>query len=195
MRRRPKALPRCAMRCPCSASPRPTPTRMSPISSSGSALLPSATRSSNVAVHGRAEDRRAVGFAALRERRVRAGRDARRRRRRRGHHRQSEDDRRHSRKAEGLGLARGHRDTRRGLYDLCRIPVAEGTLRSGRRPGLRQSAQHGGRVAAPEGPVRHRQPQPQILCLRLGLHVGGSGADAVRFGAEIRATGGSRSAR
>ena len=42
------------------------------------------------------------------------------------------------------------------------------------RPGLRQPAQHGGRVAAPEGPVGHRQPQPEILRLCLGLHQRGS---------------------
>ena len=85
------------------------------------------------------------------KRRVRAGRDARRRHGRRGHHRQSQDDRRHSAQAERLGLAGVDRDPRRGLHDLCRIPGAEGALGGGRRPGLRQSAQHGGRLAAPEG--------------------------------------------
>ena len=68
-------------------------------------------------------------------------------------------------------------------------------LGGGRRAGLRQSAQHGGRLAAPEGPVGHRQPQPQVLRLCLGLRQRGAGADAVRGGAEVRATGASRSAR
>ena len=44
-------------------------------------------------------------------------------------------------------------------------------------------------------PVHHRQPQPQVLRLCLGLHDRGPGADAVRCGAEVRASGGSRSAR
>ncbi len=42
---------------------------------------------------GRAQDRRAVGLAPLRERRAGAGRDARRRRHRRGRHRQHRDAR------------------------------------------------------------------------------------------------------
>ena len=91
--------------------------------------------------------------------------------------------------AERLRLAGGDRDPRRGLHDLCRIPGTEGALRSDRRPGLRQPPQHGGRLVAPEGPVGDRQPQPEILRLCLGLHNRGPGADAVRFGAEIRRLG------
>ena len=121
-------------------------------------------------LHRRAQDRRALGLAALREGRVRAGRDARRRHGRRGHHRQPQDHRRHPAQAEGLGLARRDRDTRRGLYDLCRVPGAEGALGRRWRSGLRQSAQHRSRLAAPEGPVDHRQPQPEILRLCVGLH-------------------------
>ncbi len=98
-------------------------------------------------------------------------------------------------KLKGSGWPDVHRDPRRGLHDLCRVPGAEGALGRRRRAGLRQSAQHRGRLAAPEGSVGHRQPQPEILRLCLGLRQRGSGADAVRGGAEIRATGASRSAR
>ena len=66
--------------------------------------------------HGRAEDRRALRVAALREWRTRAGRDARRRRRRRGRHRQPADDRRDPEHAERQARRRA-RGARRGLYD------------------------------------------------------------------------------
>ncbi len=117
-RRRSRASPRSGMPCPCSASPRPIPTRTWSISSSAASASSSATRISKHRLHRRAQDRRPFGLAALRERRVRAGRDARRRRGGRGHHRQPQDHRRYPAQAEGLGLAAEHRDPRRGLHDL-----------------------------------------------------------------------------
>ena len=109
---------------------------------------------------GRAEDRRPVGFAALRGRRVRAGRDARRRDGGRGHHRQSRDHRRDPAATARKRLARRHRDSRRGVHDPRRVQGAQRQVGGRGRADLRQPAQHRRRLAAPARPCGHRQPQP-----------------------------------
>ena len=104
-----------------------------------------------------------------------------------------QDHRRHSEAARGHGLARGARGARRGLYDPCRVRRAQGALGGRGRAGLRQSAQHGRRFAAPEGPLGHRQAQTQVLRLWLGGGQRADRADPVRGGAEARRMGVRRS--
>ena len=99
----------------------------------------------------RAEDRRPVDVAALRGRRTRHRRDPRRRRRGRGRHRQYPHARGRAAEAEGPQRARDLRGARRGLHDQEGLPRAQRAAEGGRRYHLRQSAQFGGRLAAPEG--------------------------------------------
>ncbi len=65
-------------------------------------------------------------------------------------------DGRRARRARGAG---------RGLHAARRLRGAQRAAGRGGRPPLRQPPQLGGRVAAPEGPVDHRQPRPGVLDL------------------------------
>ena len=99
----------------------------------------------------RAEDRRAVDVAALRGRRTRHRGDPRRRRRGRGRHRQYPHAGRRAAEAERPQRARRLRGARRGLHDQEGVSRAERAAEGGRRHHLRQSAQFGRGLAAPEG--------------------------------------------
>ena len=131
------------MPCRCCRSTTRSPMKMSRLCRAHPPL-PRARRGRAAGLHRRAEDRRAVAVAALRERQARQRRDARRRRRRRGRHRQCPDDQGHSARAEGHGCPGRLRDARRGLHDQCRLPGAERAPAGGGRQRLRQSAQYGG---------------------------------------------------
>ena len=116
----------------------------------------------------RAEDRRPVAVAALRERRTGPRGDARRRLYRRGRHRQCPHHQGHSAQAEGPQHSRGLRDARRSLHAQEGFSRAQQEAGGSRRHGLRQSAQFGGGLAAPEGRLDHRVAAAEILRLYLG---------------------------
>ena len=130
--------------------------------------LPQARRRRPHRLQRRAEDRRAVDVAALRGRRTRHRRDPRRRRRGRGRHRQYPHARGRAAEAEGPQRARHLRGARRGLHDQAGLPRAQRAAEGGRRSRLRQSAQFGGGLAAPEGSVHHRLAAARLLRLCLG---------------------------
>ena len=135
----------------------------------------------------RAEDRRAVDVAALRGRRTRHRGDARRRRRGRGRHRQYPHAQGRAEEAEGPQGARDLRGARRGLHDQAGFPRAQRTAEGRRRHHLRQSAQFGGGLAAPEGCLDHRLAAARILRLRLGRDERDAGRHAVRHDRLVRA--------
>ena len=128
--------------------------------------------------HGRAEDRRAVDLAAVREWRAEKRRHARRWRGRRGRDRQHPHAEGCAAQAEGQGPSRADRGARRDLHDdegLRSIPG--GRDGSGpQAPG--QSAQRGGGKPAPEGCVDHGVAAAALLCLHVGLCVGAVCEDA-----------------
>ena len=89
-----------------------------------------------------------------------------------------------------------HRDARRGLHELCRIPVAEGTLRGGRqaRTMSTRATRRRDRCArrtprSPPAATSNSSPMPGASIRRCRPPT------QCEFGAEIRATGASRSAR
>ncbi len=107
-------------------------------------------------LHRRAEDRRPVDVAALRARPAGHGGDPRRRHDRRERHRQHPHHPRDP-AATAEGRAGRRRDPRRGLYAPRRFPGAQ-RAHGGERPGLRQSAQFGGRQPAPARPRGDHAP-------------------------------------
>ena len=114
----------------------------------------------------RAQDRRALLLAALRERRTRSGGDARRRLRGRGRHRQRAHDLGDS---EPAARRAAHlRGARRGLYAPRRFRRAQRPSGGGGQADLRQSAQLRRRLAAPARPAHHRLAAARLLRLRLG---------------------------
>ena len=82
--------------------------------------------------------------------------------------------------AQGQEDPAGLRDPRRDLHDQGGLPRAQQAAGGGGRAGVRQSAQLGGRLAAPEGPEHHRVAAAALLRLHLGRDRGQGGADAVR---------------
>ncbi len=120
--------------------------------------------------HGRAEDRRPVAVAALRERRTGHRRDARRRHRGRGRHRQYAHAQGHSAEAQGQGHPGDRGGARRGLHAQKADFLALNEKQQGGRPRsrLRQSAQLGRGLAAPEGPGHHRVAAAELLRLCVG---------------------------
>ncbi len=69
---------------------------------------------------------------------------------------------------KGRHLAENLRGARRGLHDQAGLSETERTAEGSGRANLRQSAQLGRRLAAAEGPKRHRLAPARLLCLRLG---------------------------
>ena len=69
------------------------------------------------------------------------------------------------------------------------VPRAQQAAGRGRRAALRQSAQHRGRLAAPEGPDDHRVAAAALLRLRLGRDERDAGRHAIRH-AEVAQDGG-----
>ena len=108
----------------------------------------------------RAEDRRARDQPALRGRPAHACADPRRRPHRRGRHPQRPHHRRGPRAAPRRRRARARRDPRRGLLPARGVRRPQRQPRGRRQGAVRQPAQHGGRVAAAEGPTGHRDPRP-----------------------------------
>ena len=128
----------------------------------------------------RAQDRRPVLLAALREGAAGAGGDARRRHDRRGRHRQCPHDRRHSRRAAGRRAGRV-RGARRSLYEQGAIsPLSTQRQAETRRQDFRQSAQRRRRLAAPEGPGDHRRAAAALPRPWLGRGSSAAGRDAER---------------
>ena len=77
-------------------------------------------------LHGRAQDRRALHHAALRERQAGPGRDPRRRLRRRERHRQCPHHRRHSQnRSNRAGFPDPFEVQRRDLYEPRRLPAPQ----------------------------------------------------------------------
>ena len=149
--------------------------------------LPQARRGRQDRFQRRAEDRRAVDVAALRGRRTRHRRDPRRRRGGRGRHRQYPHARGRAAEAEGPQRARDLRGARRGLYDQAGLSRAQRTAEGGRRHHLRQSAQFGGGLAAPEGSGDHRLAPARLLRLCLGRDERDAGGHPVRHDRLVRA--------
>ena len=176
--RRRAASPRCATRCRCCRCKMPSMPRRWLISSRASAASSICKEDEAARIHRRAEDRRAVDVAALRERRARQGRHPRRRLRGRGRHRQYPDAEGGPAPAQGQEDSRGLRGPRRGLHDQGRLPGAQQAAGGGRRAGVRQSAQFGRRLAAPEGPQHHRVAAAALLRLCLGRDRRQGGADS-----------------
>ena len=87
--------------------------------------------------------------------------------------------------AEGQG-SRGVRDPRRNLHDQARLPRAQQAPGRGRGADVRQPAQLGGRIAAPEGPERHRVAPAALFRLLVGRDRRQGRADAVRHGRMAR---------
>ena len=88
------------------------------------------------------------------ERRTRHRRHPRRRRRGRGRHRQYPHAGGRAEETQGPQRARHLRGARRGLHDQEGVSRAQRAAEGGRRHHLRQSAQFGGGLAAPEGSRR-----------------------------------------
>ena len=148
--------------------------------------LPQARCGRAARVHGRAEDRRAVDVAALRGRQARDRGDARRRRGGRGRHRQHQDAERRAAAAQGQGRSGNLRGARRGLHDQGRFPRAQRAPEGGGQGTLRQSAQHGGRLAAAEGCQHHGLAAAALLRLCVGADERDAGANAIRHGEVAR---------
>ena len=127
-----------------------------------------ARRRSHPGAGRRAEDRRPVAVAALRKWRTGTGRDPRRRLYRRRRHRQRPHHQGYSAHAEGPQYSRGLRNARRSLHAQEGFSRAEQEAGGSRRHRVCQSAQFGGRLAAPEGRFDHRVAAAEILCLYLG---------------------------
>ena len=100
----------------------------------------------------RAQDRRAGRGARLRERPLRAGRDARRRPPRREHHREPEDDPQHPDAGARQGPSGALRGARRGLHAESGLRAAERRALRTRRAALRQPPQRRGRRRPPARP-------------------------------------------
>ena len=120
----------------------------------------SARAGSGPALRRRAQDRRPGGHTSLRARPVRPGCHPGRWHDRRGRDREPADDLGHPRSAGG---ARGRRRSRRGLHAEGRIRAHQQRAGGGRPAAVRQSAQLGRGLAAPEGPRRHGQPVALLL--------------------------------
>ena len=135
----------------------------------------------------RAEDRRALDVAALRGWRTGHRGHPRRRRRRRGRHRQHPHAGRRAAKAERPQHPRCLRGARRGLHDQEGVSRAERAAEGGRRHRLRQSAQFGGGLAAPEGSDHHRLAPARLLRLCLGRDERDAGRNADRHDPLVRA--------
>ena len=120
------------------------------------ASLRRACRRRAAGVRRRTEDRRAVDQPDLRERSLRARRDARRRHRGRGRHRQSAHHGVRADAPEG-SRAGADRDPRRGLHDQGRLPEDERGAGRGGPEGVRQSAQRRRRQSAPARSAHHRR--------------------------------------
>ena len=100
---------------------------------------------------GRAQVRRPLGRAGVRERRACGRLDPRRRRRRRGRHREHQDHPRGAAAPAGgaaTATARPRGGARRGLHPDQAVRGLQPPPRGGGREDLRQSAQHGGRQPA-----------------------------------------------
>ena len=149
--------------------------------------LPEARRRRADRLQRRAEDRRALDVAALRGRRTRHRGHPRRRRRGRGRHRQYPHARGRAEEAEGPQRARDLRGARRGLHDQAGVSRAQRAAEGGRRHHLRQSAQFGGGLAAPEGSLHHRLASARLLRLCLGRDERDAGRDPVRHDLLVRA--------
>ncbi len=109
----------------------------------------------------RAQGRRAGHQPALRAGSPGARADPRRRSHRRGRHAQRQDDRVDAapahgvRRVPGAGAGRG---ARRGVPAARRVRAAQRVDGRRRQAAVRQPAQRRGRLAAAEGPARHRDP-------------------------------------
>ena len=159
------------MRCGCCRWPMPLRTRTSPISTNGPQVSWAWGRCA-AGLYRRTEDRRAVAVAALRGRRLVAGRHARRRSGGRECHRQRPDHRRHPAKADRRPRRAG--SARRGLYEPCgfRRPERRGRQTAAARPSpiratpppgsLRQldADDHRGRARCGSSPMPGAQSDP-----------------------------------
>ena len=83
-------------------------------------------------------------------------------------------------KLKGKNVPGGLRGARRGLHDQGRLPRAQQAPGGGGRPGLRQSAQLGGGLAAAEGFQHHRVAAAALLRLCLGRDERDAGGHPVR---------------
>ena len=86
----------------------------------------------------------------------------------RGRHRQRENAEGHPAPAQAQVRAGGVRGARRNLHDQAGVPGAQPAPGRQRRPGVRQSAQLRGRLAAAEGPLDHGLAAARLLRLWLG---------------------------
>ena len=89
-------------------------------------------------------------------------------------------------KPQGQAHAENLRGARRGLYDQGRFPQAQRAPEGRRRTDLRQSAQLGRRLVAPEGPERHGVAPARLLRLCLGRDERDAGRHAVRHDQMVR---------
>src|SRR5438094_830375 len=87
---------------------------------------------------------------------------------RRGGHRERQDARGRAATATRQGRAGNLRSARRSLYDEIRVPEAQPAPGRGRPPGVCQSAQLRGGLAAPARSGGHRVAAARLLRLRLG---------------------------
>ena len=111
-----------ATRGRCCRSTTPSTRRTSASSSPASAASSACRKTRDDRARRRAEDRRPLGLAALRERRVRAGRHPRRRHGRRGRHRQSAHD--HRRAAAAAAASASPRCWRCAARSICATPTS-----------------------------------------------------------------------